>query len=268
MGDNLYSDCILALDRRTGKLKWYYQTTPHDEYDWDAAEPLILIDADWKGVPRKLLLQANRNGFFYVMDRVEGKLLQAMPFVKKLNWASSIGSDGRPVRQELPAAKDGSAQVCPSQDGATNWYSAAYLPQTGLLYVQTLEKCDLYSKRDAEWAAGSSYLGGSSRGIPGQVPQKVFRAIDIHTGAIRWEIPQKGKAVSWGGALATASGLVFFGEDSGMFEAVDGSTGEVLWRFQTSQNWRASPMSYEFDGQQYVSVAAGANIMSFGLTPQ
>lgn len=267
-GDNLYSDCILALDRRTGKLKWYYQTTPHDEYDWDAAEPLILIDAEWKGAPRRLLLQANRNGFFYVIDRLEGKLLQATPFVKKLNWASGVGPDGRPVRKELPATKGGSAQVCPSQDGATNWYSSAYLPETGLLYVQTLEKCDLFSKRNAEWATGSSYLGGSSRGVPGEAPQKVFRAIDIHTGSIRWEIPQKGRAVSWGGALATASGLVFFCEDSGMFEAVDGSTGKVLWRFQTNQSWRASPMSYEFDEQQYVAVAAGANITSFGLTPQ
>ncbi len=266
-GDNLYSDCILALDRKTGKLEWYYQTTPHDEYDWDASEPLILIDAEWNGAPRKLLLQANRNGFFYVIDRVEGKLLQATPFVKKLNWASGIGSDGRPVRKELPATASGSAQVCPSQDGATNWYSTAYLPATGLLYVQTLEKCDLYSKRDAEWAAGRSYLGGSSRGVPGQVPQKIFRAIDIRTGKIRWELPQKGNAVSWGGALATASGLVFFGEDSGMFEAVDGATGEVLWRFQTNQIWRASPMSYEFDGQQYISVAAGSNIIAFGLVP-
>jgi alcohol dehydrogenase (cytochrome c) len=267
-GDNLYSDCILALDRQTGKLKWYYQATPHDEYDWDASEPLILVDTVWNGAPRKLLLQANRNGFFYVIDRVEGKLLQATPFVKKLNWASGIGSDGRPVRKDLPTTNGGSAEVCPSQDGATNWYSPAYLPETGLLYVQTLEKCDLYSKRDAEWAVGRSYLGGSSRGVPGQVPQKVFRAIDIHTGAIRWELPQKGNANSWGGALATASGLVFFGEDSGMFEAVDASTGEVLWRFQTNQTWKASPMSYQFDGQQYISVAAGANILSFGLPPR
>jgi alcohol dehydrogenase (cytochrome c) len=264
-GDNLYSDCILALNRQTGKLKWYYQTTPHDEYDWDASEPLILVDAEWKGAPRKLLLQANRNGFFYVIDRVEGKLLLATPFVKKLNWASGIGSNGRPTRKDLPTTKGGSAEVCPSQDGATNWFSSAYSPETGLLYVQTLEKCDLYSKRDAEWAAGRSYLGGSSRGVLGQVPQKVFRAIDIHTGGIRWEIPQKGNAVSWGGVLATTSGLVFFGEDSGMLEAVDASTGEVLWHFQTNQTWKASPMSYQFDGQQYISVAAGANILSFGL---
>jgi alcohol dehydrogenase (cytochrome c) len=267
-GDNLYSDCILALDRQTGKLKWFYQTTPHDEYDWDASEPLILLDAEWKGAPRKLLLQANRNGFFYVIDRAEGKLLLATPFVKKLNWASGIGSDGKPVRKDLPTTNGGSAEVCPSQDGATNWYSSAYSPETGLLYVQTLEKCDLYSKREAEWAVGRSYLGGSSRGVPGQAPQKVFRTIDIHTGAIRWEIPQKGNAVSWGGVLATASGLVFFGEDSGMLEAVDAATGEVLWHFQTNQTWKASPMSYQFDGQQYISVAAGANILSFGLPPR
>ncbi|HZQ56365.1 MAG TPA: PQQ-binding-like beta-propeller repeat protein [Bryobacteraceae bacterium] len=267
-GDNLYSDCILALDRRTGRLKWYYQTTPHDEHDWDATEPVLLVDARWKGAQRKLLLQANRNGFFYAIDRVKGTLLLATPFVRKLNWASGIGADGKPIRKVLPTLKAGSTKVCPSQDGATNWYSAAYLPQTGLFYVQSLEKCDLYSKREAEWQAGRSYLGGGSRNLPGETPQKVFRALDIQSGAIRWEIPQKGMAGSWGGALATASGLVFFGEDSGMFEAVDGATGQVLWRFQTNQNWRASPMSYEFDGQQYVAVTAGATILSFGLIPE
>jgi len=264
-GDNLYTDCILALDRQTGHLKWYYQTTPHDEHDWDATEPLLLVDAPWKGVNRKLLLQANRNGFFYVLDRAEGTLLLAKPFVKKLNWASGIGSDGKPIRTKLPVTKGGSTKVCPSQDGATNWYASAYLPQTGLFYVQTLEKCDYYQKRGAEWEALRNYLGGSSRGVPGEIPEKVFRAIDIHNGSIRWEIPQKGRAISWGGAMATASGLVFFGEDSGMFEAVDGATGQVLWQFQTNQTWRASPMSYEFDQRQYIAVTSGANVIAFGL---
>ena len=267
-GDNLYTDCILALDRRTGALKWYYQTTPHDEYDWDATEPVLLVDAPWRGVQRKLLLQANRNGFFYVLDRRTGTLLLAKPFVKKLNWASGVGPNGKPIRKELPSEKTGTVKVCPSQDGATNWYSAAYLPQTGLLYVQTLEKCDLYSKRETDWEPGRNYLGGSSRGVPGEIPQKVFRAIDIQNGTIRWEIPQRGMAVSWGGALATASGLVFFCEDSGAFEAVDGATGEMLWRFQTNQTWHASPMSYEFDHEEYIAVAAGATIISFSLTPQ
>jgi alcohol dehydrogenase (cytochrome c) len=202
-----------------------------------------------------------------VIDPVEGTFLLATPFVQKLNWASQIGADGKPIRKELPTVKPGSTKVCPSQDGATNWYSAAYLPQTRLCYIQTLEKCDLYSKRSAESEAGRNYLGGSSRNLPGEIPQKVFRAIDIQSGTIRWEIPQKGTAVWWGGVLVTASGLVFFGEDSGTFEAV-GATGEFLWHFQTSQNWRASPMSYQFDGQQYIAVAAGANIMSFGLTPE
>ncbi|MFL6414418.1 MAG: PQQ-binding-like beta-propeller repeat protein [Bryobacteraceae bacterium] len=267
-GDNLYSDCILALDRSTGRLKWYYQTTPHDENDWDASEPLLLIDAAWKGVPRKLLVQANRNGFFYVFDRTEGTLLLAKPFVRKLNWASGIGTDGKPIRKELPTTPTGGTKVCPSQDGATNWYSAAYLPQTGLYYIQTLEKCDLYSKRSSPWEAGHNYLGGGSRNLPGESPEKILRAIDIQSGAIRWEVPQKGLGVSWGGVLATASGLIFFGEDSGMFEAVDATNGQVLWRFQTSQNWRASPMTYKFDGKQYLAVSAGTTIMSFGLASE
>src|SRR5207302_6272835 len=140
-GDNLYSDCILALDRKTGKLKWYYQFTPHDLWDWDATETPVLVDVPWQGQPRKLLLHANRNGFFYVFDRRDGELLLVKPFVKNLTWASGIGPDRRPIllpNQEPTAA---GRKVCPSQDGATNWFSPSFNPATGLYYVQTFEKC-------------------------------------------------------------------------------------------------------------------------------
>ncbi len=147
-GDNLYSDSILALDRATGKLKWYYQFTPHDLWDWDATQTSIVVNADWEGRPRKLLLHADRNGFFYVFDRTDGKLLLAKPFVRNLTWASGIGADGRPIKlpNQVPTAEG--TKVCPSQDGATNWFSPSYNPSTGLLSFQTFEKCSIYKKTE------------------------------------------------------------------------------------------------------------------------
>ncbi len=263
-GDNLYSDCILALDAKTGKLKWHYQFTPHDVHDWDAAEPAVLVDAEWQGQTRKLLFMANRNGFFYVLDRTDGRLLLAKPFVKKMNWAKEIGTDGRPVLTTLEKVGNGT-KVCPSQDGATNWYSTSYLPSTGLYYLQTLEKCDIYSESPAEWQAGQGYLGGSQKPVPGEVPQKVLRAIDPRTGKIAWELPQAGRANTWGGTLATQTGVLFFAEDSGRFLAVDASTGKPLWCFEANQFWKASPMAYQFDGREYIAIASGQTITAFGL---
>ena len=266
LGDNLYSDCILALDRKTGKLKWHYQFTPHDLWDWDSTETSVLIDADWQGQPRKLMLHADRNGFFYVFDRTDGKLLLAKQFLKNVTWASGIGADGRPIKlpNQEPAA--GGTKVCPSQDGATNWFSPSYNPATGLYYFQTFEKCSVYQKSDGgEWEPGKSYLGGSQRTSPDPKPVRVLKALDIRTGAIVWELPQPGPAQSWGGTLATATGLVIFGEEGGALMAADASTGKPLWRFETNHTWKASPMTYSFDGKQYIGVAAGSNILAFGI---
>jgi alcohol dehydrogenase (cytochrome c) len=264
-GDNLYSCSIVALDAKTGKLKWYYQFTPHDVFDWDATEPPVLVDAAWQGQPRKLLIQANRNGFFYVLDRTNGKLLLAKPFVTRITWAKEIGPDGRPKLLPLEDAGNGSTKVCPAQAGGANWFSTSFNPVMGLYYVQTLESCGIYSKSALEWEAGKAYMGGASRNAEGVVPQKILRAIDITTGNIAWELPQVGPANSWGGTLATATGLVFFDEDSGMLMAVDGANGKPLWQFQTNQLWKASPMTYMFDGKQYIAVAAGQSIIAFGL---
>jgi alcohol dehydrogenase (cytochrome c) len=265
-GDNLYSDSILALDRRTGRLKWYYQFTPHDLWDWDATQTSVLVDASWEGAPRKLLLHAARNGFFYVFDRTDGKLLLARQFIRTLTWASGIGADGRPIKLPNQEPSPGGTKVCPSQDGATNWYSPSYNPATGLYYVQTNEKCSIYTRTEqGDWESGKSYLGGSQRTAPEPTPQRILRAIDIRTGAVRWEIPQPGRADSWGGTLATAAGLVFFGEDSGSFMAADAVTGDTVWSFPTNHTWKASPMTYMFDGRQYIAVAAGGNIMAFGI---
>jgi alcohol dehydrogenase (cytochrome c) len=265
-GDNLYTDSILALDAKSGKLKWYYQFTPHDVHDWDAQEPPVLVDTNWRGQQRKLLLQANRNGYFYVLDRTDGKLLLAKPFLKKLNWADGIGADGRPILKTLPQQANGDTYVCPGFQGGTNWFSTSFNPNTGLYYFNALERCNVFSSKHGEWEAGKSYMGGSARPAPGETFEKVLRAIDIQTGEVKWEVPQvSGQTTASAGALSTASGVVFFGENSGSFMAVDASDGRVLWQFQTNAVWKASPMTYTFDNKQYVVVAAGQSIIAFAL---
>jgi alcohol dehydrogenase (cytochrome c) len=264
-GDNLYSDSVLALKPDTGELRWHYQYTPHDLHDWDAQQTPMLVDAEFRGKPRHLLVQANRNGFFYVLDRITGELLMAKPFVEKLTWASGVGSDGRP--QLMPGAEPTpqGVRVCPSVEGATNWMSTAYNPATGLFYVMALEKCNIYTKSPAHWEPGKSFYGGSTRDVPGEAGKKYLRALDLQTGKVVWEYPQIGPANTWGGVLSTAGGLVFFGDDSGAFAAADARTGKPLWHFHTSQTWKASPLTYMAGGKQYVAVAAGSNILAFGL---
>jgi alcohol dehydrogenase (cytochrome c) len=265
-GDNLYSASILALERKTGQLRWHYQFTPHDLWDWDATQTSVLIDAEWQGRPRQLMLHASRNGFFYVFDRRDGTLLLAKPFVRNLTWASGIGPDGRPIKLPNQEPSAAGTKVCPSQDGATNWFSPSFNPATGLYYVQTFEKCSIYTKRDdAKWESGKSYLGGSQRTASDPKPERILKAIDISTGAIKWELRQPGPANSWGGTLSTASGLVIFGEEGGALMAADAATGTPLWSFPTNQSWKASPMTYAFDGKQYIAVAAGPNIIAFAL---
>jgi alcohol dehydrogenase (cytochrome c) len=265
-GDNLYANSIVALDRPSGRLKWYFQFTPHDLWDWDATQTSVLIDREWEGKPRQLMLHAARNGFFYVFDRVDGKLLLAKPFVRNLTWATGIGADGRPLKVPGQEPTPTGTKVCPSQDGATNWFSPSFNPATGLYYVQTFEKCSIYTKSDqGEWESGKTYLGGSQRTAPDPKPQRILKAIDIRTGAIAWELPQPGPANSWGGTLTTASGLVIVGEEGGALMAVDAVSGKPLWSFQTNQLWKASPMTYMFDGRQYVAVAAGSTIIALAL---
>jgi alcohol dehydrogenase (cytochrome c) len=265
-GDNLYASCILALDGKTGKRVWHYQFTPHDLWDWDATQTSVLVDAEWQGQPRPLMLHANRNGFFYVFDRRDGALLLAKPFVRNLTWASGIGADGRPLKVPGQEPTVTGTKVCPSQDGATNWYSPSFNPATGLYYLQTVEKCSIYTKSDqGVWESGRTYLGGTQRTAPDPRPQRILRAIDIRTGKVAWEMAQTGPANSWGGTLSTATGLVFVGEDGGGLMALDAESGKPLWKLQTNQTWKASPMTYTFDGKQYVAIAAGPNIIALAL---
>lgn len=264
-GDNLYSDSVLALDAKTGKLKWYFQFTPHDVWDYDAQETPALVDATWQGRPRKLLVQANRNGFFYVLDRTDGKFLFGTKYVKNVTWASGLTPEGRPI--PIPGMEPSleGQRVCPSLEGASNWYSTSFNPATGLYYVQTNDMCGVFTKIPMEWAAGKGFMGGSFARAPGEPAQRVLRAIDIQTGRIAWEVPQVGPVTSWGGTLSSAGGIVIFGEDSGSLMAADAASGKPLWSFQTNQNWKASPMTYAFDNKQYVAVASGSAIIAFGL---
>jgi alcohol dehydrogenase (cytochrome c) len=265
-GDNLYSSSILALDPDTGKLKWHYQFTPHDLHDWDATETPLLADTQFRGQQRKLMLQGNRNGFFYVLDRLTGKVLLAVPFVKNLTWASGIGPDGRP---KLLPGNDPTVEgqrVCPAVAGAANWPSTAFDPVTGLFYMFAEESCTVYMKNDQRWEAGKSFYGGGTRRTPGErAGQKFLKALDIQTGKIVWEIPDEGSGILGSGVMATAGGLVFYGSSQGAFVAADAKTGKLLWHFNTGQPWKAGPMTYMVDGNQYVGVAAGSTILAFSL---
>jgi alcohol dehydrogenase (cytochrome c) len=264
LGDNLYTDSIVALEAKTGRLKWHFQFTPHDVWDYDAQETPALVDGTWQGQPRRLLVQANRNGFLYVLDRTNGAFLSGKQYVKTVTWATGLDAKGRPsVVPNMEPTLEG-RRVCPSLDGASNWYSTSYSPATNLYYVQTNDKCGIFTKTPMDWEAGKGFMGGSFRPAP-EPAQRILRAFDIQTGRAVWELPQQGAVNSWGGVLSTAGGVVIFGEDSGALMAADASTGKPLWSFQTSQVWKASPMTYMFDNAQYVAIAAGSNIIAFGL---
>ncbi len=263
-GDNLYTDCVLALDADTGKLKWYFQFTPHDLFDFDATETPILIDTMHKGKRRKLLVEANRNGFIYVLDRTDGKFLSAAPFVKKLTWAKAIDEKGRPIPTGLEPSADGT-QICPGFAGATNWFAPSYHPATGLVYFMALEDCQTFFTKPQQFEEGRTFYSTGTKKIPGQTAQKVLVAYDLRKGTLAWRYPQVGEAHSDGGTMTTAGGLVFFGDDASSFEAVDARTGKPLWHFHTGQEFSASPMSYAVGGKQYVAIAAGSDIFSFAL---
>ena len=257
-GANLYTNCDVALDPKTGELKWYFQFTPHDLHDWDAVQPPVLVDAKYKGQSRKLLLHANRNGYFYVLDRVNGELLLSKPFVKKLTWSSEVDAAGTPQLTANNETNPRGVKTCPAVRGATNWYSPAFNPQTNLYYVMVVEDCSLY--RQAK-QGGFGFLDD-----PRDPALKFLRAINIETGEITWQIEQIGNVErNYSGVLATSSGLVFYGETGGAFAAVDGKNGKTLWHFGASAVWKASPMTYTAAGRQYIAIASGANILSFAL---
>ena len=265
-GDNLYTESMVALDANTGKMKWYFQFTPHDVHDWDAVEIPILLDAQFGGQRRKLLVQANRNGFYYVLDRVTGKYLHGTPFINHMNWATGLTPEGKPIRapQVIPSVQG--TRTCPATAGATNWHSPAYNPDTGLFYVAMMEGCGInYKSRDTFRPGGVPFMATGYVEDPEAPWQTYVRALDVTTGKMKWEYKQIGSKRYGAGLLSTAGGLLFSGDDQGMFTALDAVTGKALWHFNTGQQITASPITYSFRGTQYVAIAAGSNVLAFAL---
>ena len=270
-GDNLYTDCAVALDADTGKLKWYFQFTPHDASDWDAVQIPVLIDANWNGSERKLVLWANRNGFFYVLDRATGKFVSGHPFVKQ-NWATGLDDSGRPMRTAVGA----DAPVFPGVQGGTNWYSPSYSPRTGLFYISAWDDySSVFVKEPMEYKQGQRFMGGRARSVVpplrrGQVNtwteeagHGAVVAMDPRTGSKKWEF--KMHDVTDSGILTTASDLLFAGGREGHFFALDARDGALLWRATLGGQIAAGPITYEVDGKQYVAIAAGHSLFSFAL---
>jgi alcohol dehydrogenase (cytochrome c) len=261
-GDNLYSNCMLALDADTGKLAWHYQFTPHDLHDYDSTQIPVLLDANWEGRPRKLLLHANRNGFLYVLDRTNGKFLSAKAF-GNVTWAKQIGADGRPVIAPRSEPTTEGVRVCPGALGATNWFSPSYDPQTGWLYVASSEECDIFSAAPQQYHEGHDFLGSVYVPASGEKAGGALRALDPFTGERKWEF--KYASPPNGGVLSTAGGVVFAGDSEGNFIALDAHTGKDRWHMQLGAAVYSSPITYVLDGRQYVLIPAGAALFAFAL---
>ena len=262
-GDNLYSDSVIALDADTGELKWHFQFTPHDVHDWDATQIPILIDIEFDGRPRKLMLFPNRNAFFYVLDRVTGEFLRGTPFAKQ-TWAERIDENGRPIRIPGMLPNEEGVLVYPSINGAANWWSNTYSPRTELLYVVTYDGAETFFIGEDEYVPGELFVGGGAeRYVPQETYASMIRALDPRTGDTRWEFPLQPKTQS--GLLSTASDLVFGGSVDGYFYALDAVNGTELWRINVGGNVKAAPISYMVGTVQYVTVAAGNSILTFGL---
>ena len=261
-GENLYSNSVVALDADTGKLRWHFQYTPHDLHDWDATQVPILFDLELNGQRRKVLAQANRNGFFYVLDRTNGKFLLGKEFSKQ-NWAKGLDENGRPISLEGTEPTENGVRVCPGAIGATNFGSPAYSPQMGLFYVSTREQCDVFTVQTQSYQAGRAYLGSVYVPAPAEKDHGSLKAIDPKTGEVKWQFEHF--SASWAGALATAGGVVFTGDIEGNLIALDARGGKPLWHFQTGAAIYASPITYEVGGQQYVAIPAGNALITFAL---
>ncbi len=276
-GDNLYSDSVVALDPDTGKLKWFFQFTPNDAYDYDSVQIPVLANMNWNGSPRKVLLWGNRNGFFYVLDRTTGKFLSGYPFVK-VNWARGLDDVGRPIVTPQPAG----TPTYPGQQGGTNWYSPSFSPHTGLFYLSAWEDYPtIFNELPAQFKPGQRYTAGANTGpIPGgdtpggaqrgpintyteAVGHGAVIAIDPHTGDKKWSFQMHDVTTS--GILTTATDLLFTGGREGYFQALNARTGELLWKASLGGDIIAGPITYQVSGKQYVSVAAGRGLFVFAL---
>ncbi len=265
-GDNLYTECIVALDLETGKMKWYFQFTPHDTMDWDAVEIPILVDAPFNGKQRKLLVQADRNGFYYVLDRVTGEFLHGSQFERSQNWASGLDAKGRPNR--LPG-KDPTltgVKICPSSIGATNWMSPTYDPDTGWFYFVALEGCGMATMNTETFRPGGyQYRAGGDVLLKDDTWKVSVRALELTTGKQMWETPRVGSTSLGGGLTSTKGGVIFSGESPGQFVALDPKTGQALWHYNTGQEINAQPITYMVDGKQFVAIESNSDVFGFAL---
>jgi alcohol dehydrogenase (cytochrome c) len=267
-GDNLYSDSVVALDANTGTLRWYYQFTPHDELDYDATQVPVLADIEWEGRPRKVMLWANRNGVMYVLDRLTGEFLKGKPYVKA-NWLDGFDAKGRPNRVKFPTPEG--TLIQPHVHGATNWAPPSFSPRTGLFYVATWEDSGTIAVEGQFPRAAGPNTRQTAMGQTGLVPfynspdeaHGVVRAFRPQTLDMVWEFRMTD--ITWGGVMSTASDLVFSGGRDGYFFALDGRTGELLWKSSVGGQVNAGPMSYAVNGKQYVAIAAGNALFSFAL---
>jgi alcohol dehydrogenase (cytochrome c) len=264
-GDDLYTSSLIALDPDTGKLKWHFQYSPHDLYDYDAVQTPVLVDAIFKGKPRKLVISANRNGFLYILDRTNGEYLFSKQFITIQNWAKGIDEHGRPISNGLIPDKNG-VTVCPSYGGGTNWYSPSYDPTTKMFYFRSLEACSLFQSKTEDFEEGHAYYSTGARKPPGNPPNTGYiNAFDLNTLEFAWRNVQLGGGHASAGVMSTAGGVVAFGNDAEEFEIDDARTGKPLWAFSLGQAMHASPMSYGIAGKQYFAVAAGDNVIAFAL---
>ncbi|HEY2017916.1 MAG TPA: PQQ-dependent dehydrogenase, methanol/ethanol family [Bryobacteraceae bacterium] len=293
-GDNLYSDSVVALDADTGKLKWYYQFTPGDEYDWDSTQVPVLADINWKGAPRKVMLWGNRNGFFYVLDRATGEFLLGKPFIKQ-TWAVGIDEKGRPIKAPGFWPKPmGGIEVMPGSQGGTNWYPPSYSPRTGLFYMSVWDNYLALSQKEevGPWVQGELYNGsrwwagygqsGPPPGRPAATPARraarrpaapnfktedegygAIRAIDPKTGEKKWDFKMVNNTES--GVLSTAGDLVFGGGMDGDFVALDAETGKLLWSVYLGGANASGPVSYAVNGKQYIIGTGEGTMFAFAL---
>src|ERR1700722_886502 len=265
-GDNLYTDSVVALDLDTGKMKWHFQFTPHDVMDWDGAEIPVLVDAPFEGKMRKLLVQADRNGFYYVLDRETGQFLRGNKLARQVNWATGLNAQGRPILVPGVAPSLTGTKVCPSSTGATNWMSPTYSPQTGLFYFVALEGCGFATKNtEAFRPGGFQYRAGGDVLLKDDTWKVYVRALELTTGKLVWEQERIGSGSLGGGLLSTAGGVIFSGELNGEFVALNAKTGQPVWHFNTGQPINSQPMTYRVDGKQYVGLTTTSDIFSFTL---
>jgi alcohol dehydrogenase (cytochrome c) len=261
-GDNLYTCSLLAVDADSGKLRWHFQFTPHDVHDWDATEIPVLIDMDVRGQARKVVAMANRNAFFYLLDRATGEFLLGAPYAKQ-TWAKGLDEKGRPMHLPNTAPTEEGTLVYPSLQGATNWFSPSYSPATNLFYVPVREMGAYYYKSEADFKPGTFFGAGGERALSGDKAYGAIRALEAATGKIKWEF--RLHSPPWAGVMSTAGGVVFGGSNEGNFYALDASTGKPLWDFQTGGGIAANPVSFSVDGKQRVAIAAGSALFVFGL---